>query len=139
MILHTDGACRGNPGPSSAGWVFFDEQKKVFGCGRLYLGRRTNNEAEYLAAALGLQAALDLNLERICLRADSELMIRQLTGVYQVRNPRIKPLYDTVISLARRLVGGCRFEHVRREYNVEADREANRALDEEPTLLLRRS
>jgi ribonuclease HI len=128
LIVYSDGACRGNPGPSGAGWVLAHPDGSIVGRGNLFLGHRTNNEAEYLAAAMGLQAAADIGCKDVTLRADSELMIRQLTGVYKVRNARIIPLFKELKKLADKFPT-FKAEHVRREFNVEADAEANLAID----------
>lgn len=129
VFVYADGASRGNPGPAGAGWVLCRAEGEPFAEGCLYLGRHTNNEAEYAAATLGLQAALELGCGDVVLRADSELMVRQLTGVYRVRNARLLPLYETLAALSRKFP---RFgaEHVRRERNALADAQANLAIDE---------
>ena len=96
----------------------------------MFLGHRTNNEAEYLAAAMGLQAAYDLGAREIVLRADSELMVRQLQGRYQVRNAKLLPLFGSNQAAMR---GGFRSfyaEHVPRAQNAAADAQANLAIDE---------
>ena len=130
LWVFSDGACRGNPGPSGAGWVIqrADGQGLARGC--LFLGRRTNNEAEYLAAAMGLEAALDLGATAVTLHADSQLLIRQLAGTYQVRHPHMRPLHARILALAGRLRGRLHLRHLPREHNQEADAEANRAIDE---------
>ncbi len=129
VIVYTDGACRSNPGASGAGWVIDVQQTQQTYVGALFLGHRTNNEAEYLAAALGLQAAADLGADTVLLRADSELMVRQIGGRYQVKNARLLPLYRQVLAISR---GFKQFscEHVRRALNSRADAQANRAIDE---------
>ena len=128
VVVHSDGAARGNPGPSGAGWWITDAQGQELARGGVFLGHRTNNEAEYAAALGGLEVARSLGATEVLLKADSELMIRQLTGVYQVKHPRLKPLYDEM----RRLIGGFQrvsFAHIPRNQNGEADKEANRAID----------
>lgn len=133
LVVYSDGACRGNPGPSGAGWVLADTKGTILGRGNLYLGRRTNNEAEYLACAMALQAAAELGCQDVLLRADSELMIRQINGIYKVRNERIIPLFKQVRALIDKF-GTFRAEHVRREFNAEADAEANLAIDNQKSL-----
>ena len=129
VFLHTDGACRGNPGPSSAGWIFSEPNGPIFRRGGAFLGKATNNEAEYVAVILALEDALKIGVTQVKLHADSELLVKQVNGIYRVKNPRIKELYTQLMALARRFKS---FEakHVRREFNQEADAEANRALDE---------
>ena len=128
VFVHTDGACRGNPGPSGAGWVFSEPSGQVLRRGKAFLGRATNNEAEYVAVILALEDALKQGFQNLRLHADSELLVKQVTGVYRVKNPRIKELYTQLMGLARKFKS---FEakHVRRELNAEADLEANRAID----------
>jgi ribonuclease HI len=127
--IFCDGASRGNPGPAGAGALLL-----VSGAGKVLarvckpLGRATNNEAEYAALLLGLQEARRLNASRVSVFADSELVIKQLTGVYRVKHPVMRERHQE----AMRLLGG--FEawsatHVPRERNTEADRLANQALD----------
>ena len=128
LVVYTDGACRGNPGPSGAGWVICTPQGKPVGQGCAYLGRRTNNEAEYLAAAMGLTAAISLGVDRIVLRADSQLLVRQICGQYQVRNPRIGVLHQQVMQLVRGLQMFAA-EHVPRAENAAADAQANLGID----------
>lgn len=129
VLIYTDGACRGNPGPSAAGWVIYDGAGALIENSGRFLGHRTNNEAEYEAACLGLEAALNRGARQVMLRADSQLMIRQLTGVYKVRHPRILPLYQRALRLLLRFdTVAC--EHVRRELNREADAAANLAIDQ---------
>ena len=128
VFVHTDGACRGNPGPSGAGWVFSEPGGQIFRRGKAFLGRATNNEAEYVAVILALEDALKQGFENLRLHADSELLVKQVNGIYRVKNPRIKELYGQLMGLARKFKS---FEakHVRREFNAEADLEANRAID----------
>ena len=128
VFVHTDGACRGNPGPSGAGWVFSEPGGQVFRRGKAFLGRATNNEAEYVAVILALEDALKQGFQSLRLHADSELLVKQVNGIYRVKNPRIKELYTQLMGLARKFKS---FEakHVRREFNAEADLEANRAID----------
>jgi len=132
-MVYVDGACRGNPGHSGAGWVFCLEEGRALGEGCLYLGHHTNNEAEYLAAALGLTAALELGVRRVLLRADSELMVRQIQGAYRVKNPRLRPLYERLMGLIGQFEA-FGIEHVLRERNRLADAMANRAIDGRPRL-----
>ena len=129
IIVYSDGASRGNPGPAGAGWVICDGSGRPVAKGNMFLGSRTNNEAEYLAAALGLKAASTFGRQEVVLRADSELLVRQLMGVYQVKNARIVPLYKAVKDLARSFQKFSA-EHVPRAQNAAADEQANLAIDE---------
>ena len=127
--IYSDGAARGNPGPAGAGAVITDPSGKVLERLGRYLGRQTNNHAEYMGLIIGLERAKELGVRRVQIFADSELMIRQLQGRYQVKSATLKPLYDR----ARKLIGA--FEkttltHVLRAQNAEADEMSNRAIDE---------
>mgnify|MGYP000036765144 CR=1 FL=1 len=129
LILSTDGACRGNPGPASIGVVLAAPDGKIVDTIARPIGRTTNNIAEYEAVRAGLERAKELGAHSVHLRADSELAIRQLTGVYRVKNEQLKPIFDQVKALESSFAGGVTFEHVRREYNRQADALANEALD----------
>ncbi|MGH7725575.1 MAG: ribonuclease HI family protein [Candidatus Eiseniibacteriota bacterium] len=127
--LHADGAARGNPGPAAAGYVLDDPEGRPREAHGIVLGVATNNVAEYRALIVGLARALELGAETIDVRMDSELVVRQMLGVYRVKNEGLKPLYAEAQSLARRF-RKFSIAHVRRELNERADREANRALDD---------
>lgn len=127
-VIHTDGACRGNPGPSAAGWIIATPEGDVVQRGGAFLGRKTNNEAEYEAVIYALASAHKLGVEEIALFADSELLIKQVNGEYQVKNPRIAVLHGKVRELMR-LFRKVVAKHVRREQNREADAAANEAID----------
>ena len=126
--LYTDGAARGNPGPSGAG-VYITNAKgdDVFKKG-YYLGEGTNNVAEYQALIHGLKAAKRKGISQIHIYADSELVVRQIQGKYKVRNENLKKLYIQVIQLLMDF--NYRVTHIRREKNKIADRLANEAVDE---------
>ena len=126
--LYADGAARGNPGPAASGWVLDDPAGAPHEGGGIALGRATNNVAEYRALVEGLTRALALGVTAIEVRMDSELVVRQMTGVYRVKNEGLKPLHAEAQSLARRFT---RFaiRHVPRAENARADAEANRVLD----------
>lgn len=123
-ILASDGAARGNPGPAGIGYVLWTTEGEVVLSGAEYIGKATNNVAEYRALLRGLEAALDQGANNLCIRSDSELLIRQLTGQYRVRQPHLKTLHREAARLLARL-GWYRLEHVPREDNREADRLAN--------------
>lgn len=127
-LAYTDGASRGNPGQSGAGVLLVSPEEKEYKY-KLYLGEVTNNQAEYQALILALQELVKHQAQKVLVRADSELMIKQLLGVYKVKNERIKPLYAKVQDLLK-FLPQVQFEHVRREYNKIADRLANEAIDE---------
>ena len=131
-IAYTDGACRGNPGPSGCGVHLLlpggDEARL-----KKYIGHATNNQAEYQAMILALRELVRRDAKDVCLRADSELMVKQMRGEYRVKNENIKPLYEEAKALVRTL-SKIKFEHVRREYNTVADALANEAIDEKGKL-----
>jgi len=127
-VLRADGASRGNPGPAAVGVVLEDAAGAVFHSFGRRIAPTTNNVAEYEAVIAGLEAARSLGLERLEIRLDSELVVRQLNGQYKVRHPALAALKHEV----DRLLAGfrsVRVAHVPREQNKEADRLANRALD----------
>ncbi len=132
MILYCDGASRGNPGPSALGFVLMDEGGRVVRSEGRLLPDGTNNQAEYQALLAGLSAALETGVKILVIRADSELMIRQLSGRYRVRNPGLIPLYEKAVQLISGFES-VRLEHVPRSENTHADRMANEALDRKPT------
>ncbi len=127
--LYVDGGSRGNPGPAGYGAVIqFPEEGIERERLSAALPRSTNNEAEYQGLIAGLRRLRELGAVRVLVRADSELIVRQMQGRYQVRSSQLRPLY----ALARELTGGFadfQIEHIPRELNREADRLANQAMD----------
>lgn len=128
LTLYTDGAARGNPGPGGAAAVIRDPRKGTLATRAEYLGRVTNNVAEYSGLLLGLACARELGATSLDVRSDSELMIRQMRGEYRVRNPRLRALHTRARELERSF-RSVRYVHVPRERNREADRLANDAID----------
>ena len=126
--LWTDGAARGNPGPSGIGVMLKSPSGEVIVAEGRFVGHSTNNVAEYKALLLGLELALERGVRKVEVRADSELLIKQLKGEYRVRNPGLLPLYEQAQALLARLEA-FRMKHVRREQNAEADRLANEGID----------
>jgi len=128
ITAHCDGGSRGNPGPAGFGVHLEDSAGKVLGELSGYLGKKTNNFAEYSALLAALRFALEHGHRRVRAIADSELMVKQMKGQYRVNSPELRPLYEEAKSLVRRLD---RFEiqHVLREKNRNADRLANAAMD----------
>ncbi|MDZ4278757.1 MAG: ribonuclease HI family protein [Dehalococcoidia bacterium] len=129
-MAYADGASRGNPGPASLGVVIYDGSGRELHRSHRALGRATNNEAEYSAAIAAIEAAIGLGARDVALRMDSELVVRQLSGRYRVRNPRLARLYKRVLALRGQLER-LTVEHVPRAQNREADRLANQALDQQ--------
>ncbi len=129
-LLMVDGAARGNPGEGGCGAVIFDESGKVLEELCLYLGHTTNNVAEYKALLLGLEGVLRLGGKRLRVQSDSQLLVRQLNGVYRVKDEKLRGLYLKASNLLQQLQA-YRIIHVMREHNRLADRLANRAIDNE--------
>lgn len=130
IIINTDGGARGNPGPAALGFVIRKGGETVAAKGE-YLGDSlTNNWAEYQALIRALEEALKLGFdgERLEVRMDSELIVKQMKGEYKVKHPDLKPLNARVRELAERF-GDVQFVHVRRAENKDADRLVNEALD----------
>jgi ribonuclease HI len=130
-VAYADGASRGNPGPSAVGVVMFDADGREVHRLSLRLAHGTNNEAEYRAAIAALEAALGLGASHVEVRMDSELVVRQLTGRYRVRNPRLIPLYKRLLDLRGRFQS-IAFHNIPRTENRLADALANQALDHSP-------
>ncbi len=124
----TDGASRGNPGPAAIGILFRQQGGPDLCAHRETIGRTTNNVAEYRAVLRALELAAGWGIERLDLCLDSELIARQLTGIYRVKSLDLRPLHQRVLFLSRGLAS-FRVRHVGRERNQEADRLANIALD----------
>jgi ribonuclease HI len=129
LRVTSDGAARGNPGLAGAGAVLFDEQGRVLERLGKFLGRQTNNVAEYQGLLLGLRRARELGAEELEVVADSELMIRQLSGAYQVRAPALRELHSEALSLLKAF-RKVKLVHVPRAQNGDADEMSNRAIDE---------
>lgn len=129
LHLYSDGAARGNPGPSGAGAVLLEPGGQVVARLGRYLGIQTNNHAEYAALLLGLEHARALGAKELEVFSDSELLVRQLTGRYQVRSPTLKPLHEKARRLLRQFPK-VKVTHVPREENTAADEMSNRAIDE---------
>jgi ribonuclease HI len=129
MRVYSDGAARGNPGPAGAGAVLVEPNGQVVDRIGKYLGIQTNNFAEYMGLLLGLRRVKELGVQEVEVYADSELMIRQLAGRYQVKSASLRPLYEEALEL---LNGFSRVKlvHVPREMNSAADEMSNRAIDE---------
>jgi ribonuclease HI len=129
LLIHTDGAARGNPGPAGAGALLQDAEtgETVAEIAR-FLGERTNNFAEWTAVELALREARERGARIVDLRTDSELVARQIAGRYRVRHPDLKPIHARVMALLAELEGYT-VGHVPRERNAAADRLSNVAID----------
>ena len=129
LIVSTDGASRGNPGPAGFGVSIAGPDGTIVEELAKGIGVATNNVAEYTAALEGLRKAAELGADDVLLRSDSRLLIEQLSGRYRVKNPTLQRLHADVRSVAKTFKR-VRYEHVRRELNKEADRLANLGVDE---------
>jgi ribonuclease HI len=127
-VANIDGASRGNPGPASYGVVLRDPDGKIVLELAKNIGRETNNVAEYFALLAALDYAMIHGISSLRIRSDSELLVRQMQGVYKVKSPDLKPLQERAAKLSRQLQYFA-IEHVRRELNKDADALANVALD----------
>ena len=126
--LFTDGGARGNPGPAAYGFVLEGEDGTVLAAHGEAIGTATNNVAEYSALLAGLRRAAELGIDELEVVSDSELMVKQMTGVYRVKNEALRDLSLEAARLARALPR-VTYTHVRREHNELADRLVNEALD----------
>ena len=129
LILHVDGGARGNPGPAGAGVVIREDSGRLIFEAGYYLGRQTNNAAEYHALIHGLERAAQAGPQPVVIHSDSELLVRQLTGEYQVKSPKLAPLFRQVQTLLLKMSRWA-IQHVPREENLRADEMANLAMDQ---------
>lgn len=128
LTIYTDGASRNNPGEAGAGIYILREGEPIERIAR-YLDTTTNNIAEYTAAIIGLERAVQLGASSVKLKADSELLVKQLNGLYKVKNEGLKPLHAKAKELIAR-IGSVEVQYIPRERNKEADALANKAIDE---------
>lgn len=128
LVAYTDGGARGNPGPSGYGVVIKDESGRKVAALSDYLGHQTNNFAEYQGLITALEYALEHGPKALKLISDSELLVRQIKGIYKVKNPTLQDLH----ARAKELIGKLQWfsiGHALREHNQEADQLANEAMD----------
>lgn len=129
LLIHTDGAARGNPGPAGAGAILRDAADgTVLSEIAEGLGHATNNVAEWTAVLLALREARRLGATHVDMRMDSELVARQISGTYRVKNPGLKPIHAAAMELLRSFEGYT-VGHVPRALNKDADRLSNVAID----------
>jgi ribonuclease HI len=129
VVAYIDGGARGNPGPAGYGVSIQSPDGDVLEELHAGLGIATNNIAEYNGLLAALQWAVDHDVRRVHIRADSELLVKQMRGEYKVKNAGLQALYVRARLLAAQL-DDVKFEHVRREFNKEADRLSNIGMDE---------
>jgi ribonuclease HI len=128
IVIYTDGASRGNPGPSAIGAVLKDAKGNLLAYISRRIGITTNNQAEYRAVIAALEKAVSLGARNVELRADSELIVKQINGRYRVKKASLRTLYQKVVALTGSLEN-FKAVHVPRSQNTEADSLANKALD----------
>ncbi len=130
LTIYTDGASRGNPGEAGAGAIIYGEEGTVIKKVKKYLGTTTNNVAEYMALIIALNEALRLKGEILHLFSDSELMVRQIKGIYKVRDRKMQALWREVKKLLAQFI---QYDIIciDRRKNKEADELANLAIDEQ--------
>ena len=126
--LYADGGSRGNPGPAASGAVLYDESGEVIEEIGTFLGVATNNVAEWTALLEGLKAAVARGVSELAVRMDSELVVKQLSGVYRVKHPGLIPLHAEAKRLLRRFAQ-VDVRHVPRKQNAAADAVVNQVLD----------
>ncbi|MFC2046813.1 ribonuclease HI family protein [Chloroflexota bacterium] len=127
VVIYADGASRGNPGPAAVGATIKDEKGRLLTSVSRRIGRATNNQAEYKAIIAALEEAIKLGASEASIYLDSELVVRQISGKYRVRNATLKPLYYQVKKL-QDLLKGFTITHIPRQQNTGADNLANAAL-----------
>ena len=128
LVAHIDGGARGNPGPAGFGAVLYDESGTTVAELSEYLGKQTNNYAEYSGLLAALNYALEHGGKALRVFSDSELMVKQIKGQYKVNNPALKELHGKARVMIGRL-DSFAITHVLREKNKDADRLANQAMD----------
>jgi ribonuclease HI len=126
LTMYIDGASSGNPGPAGIGIVIIDHEGRQIGKVSSYIGRRTNNFAEYTALIRALKLAIYFKTSVLKIRTDSELVVKQISGEYKVKNDQMKKLYDQAKSLMES-IGNCKIEHIPRAQNDKADYLAKKA------------
>jgi len=124
VIISTDGASQGNPGPAAIGATIKDERGKLIARISQRIGQATNNQAEYRAVIAALEEATRLGAKQVKMNSDSQLVVRQINGEYRVKKATLKPLYQQVKRL-QNLLDGFTITYIPRQQNQEADNLAN--------------
>lgn len=128
-LFFIDGGSRGNPGPAGYGVVVKNARLDTLDSRFEFLGVRTNNYAEYSALLAALEYALSHHLSEVRIFSDSELLVRQMNGMYRVKSADLRPLFECARAMAAQLPH-LEIKHIRREQNRDADRLANKAMDQ---------
>jgi ribonuclease HI len=123
--LYFDGACKGNPGIAGAGAVIYDSNKKELWSSSIFVGiNETNNTAEYNGLIMGLAQAVEMKINNLIVKGDSELIVKQMKEEYKVSAANLKYLYNNAKKLEKQITNIC-YKHIYREKNTVADRLAN--------------
>lgn len=128
VVIYSDGGSRGNPGPSATGYVIYDSDEAELARGGTYLGVATNNQAEYLAVKEGLVRAKELGVKKVQYYLDSMLVVKQMSGEYQIKNKDLWPIHQSIKDLVQEFEA-VHFQHVKRNKNKVADSIVNEVLD----------
>ena len=128
LVINTDGASQGNPGPAAIGATIKDEQGRLLASISQRIGQTTNNQAEYRAIIAALEKATSLGAEQVDIHSDSELVVRQINGGYRVKKATLKPLHQKVKQILNQFESST-ITHIPRQQNKEADSLANMALE----------
>jgi len=137
VIAYTDGASRGNPGPAAAGFVLIDTDRRQLQAKSFFLGRTTNNVAEYTAIIKALETAKEIGAKELTVFSDSELLVQQINGKYKVKSEQIRPLFKQAIELLSEFEN-YKVRFIPREKNKEADKLVNQALNLEHDITVTR-
>ena len=129
LTAHTDGASRGNPGESGIGVILRNEEGEIVYSGSGYIGKTTNNAAEYQALLACLKKAISLGCSRLIVHSDSELMVRQLRGEYRVKDQGLRRFFVEANRLIKSAPFAFEIVHVDREKNRDADELANAGIE----------
>lgn len=132
LILYTDGGARGNPGPAGIGIVICDAKNKIIKKIAKYIGRATNNQAEYQALILGLETVKKMKAREVYCYLDSELVVKQLNHKYKIKNRGLGPLFIKVWNLSQSFKK-INFYYIPREKNIEADKLVNEVIEKRIT------
>jgi len=130
LVIYTDGGARGNPGPAASAAIIQNEAGEIVSTAHLYLGKTTNNQAEYQGVIIALKEAKKLGAKELNFFLDSELVVKQLIGEYRVKDSDLQKLFQEILSLS---VGFKKitYQHIPREKNKLADKLVNEILDKE--------
>lgn len=135
ITIFTDGGSRGNPGPAAGAYVLVDDNGKTVAGKGVFLGKTTNNVAEYTGMLEGIKAAQTMGVKEVKLFSDSELMVKQIKGIYRVKSPHLKIIHTEIMQLLETF-DKWQIKHVYRENNEDADKLANDAMDKKSDVVV---